>query len=196
MAQGRLAHASALAASRRDLDKEFHYRLGSTFPGASMRERYIQVLVCIAAGLLYIAVPHVLLPVCDYAGPAAGEQAPPMGYMSGAMPLPGHSGPAHMVCYWTARAEAGLGGVFLFSALLLLLSASRERRSGIMLTLAGSAVLGGAIPSLLIGVCRQETMPCRAGTLPALLLLSGFFFLFALLGGLYSGRRRKESGNG
>jgi hypothetical protein len=166
-----------------------------------MRERYIQVLVCIAAGLLYIAVPHVLFPVCEYAVLAAGEQAPTMGHMGGAMSLPEssgpeHSGPAHMVCYWTARAEAGLGGLLLFSALLLSLSASRERRSGIMLTLAGSAVLGAAIPSLLIGVCRQENMPCRAGTLPALLLLSGFFFLFALLNGLYSGRRRKEGGNG
>jgi hypothetical protein len=152
--------------------------------------KYIQVLLCLAAGLLYIAVPHVLLPVCEYAALA------PAGHMPGAlMPLPEHSAATHMVCYWTARAEAGLGGLLIFGALLLLLSSSRERRSGILLTLAGGALLGAAIPSLLIGVCRQESMPCRAGTLPALLLLSGFFFLLALLGGLYAGRRRKADGD-
>jgi hypothetical protein len=166
------------------------------------RNKYLSVLVCLVTGLLYISIPHVLLPVCEYAAPASGEHSSaPDGGERGAhgthgahMAMPstsGHSGQEHAVCFWTARAEAGLGGLIVFGAFLLLLSNSLERRSGISLMLAGSTVLGALIPTVLIGVCQQETMPCRIGTLPALLLLSGFFFLFFLLNSFYLVKRRK-----
>ncbi|MDR2604271.1 MAG: DUF4418 family protein [Desulfovibrio sp.] len=170
-------------------------------------------LLYIAAGLLYIAVPHVLLPVCGYAGgsvahqhaaSAHGERAhgghtPPAAEQHGGeSSVSGHqeyatgdSEAEHAVCFWTAKAEAGLGGLVIFASLLLFFAGSPEQRSGITLMLAGVAVLGALIPSELIGVCRQESMPCRAGTLPALLLLSGFFFLFALSHSVYLIRRRK-----
>jgi hypothetical protein len=89
-----------------------------------------------------------------------------------------------MVCFWTARAEEGLGLLVIFGGLLLF-SRSAERRMGISLMLAGAAVFGAAIPCALLGMCRGETMPCRAGTLPALLLLSGFLFFFALLNSIF-----------
>ncbi|MDR2125177.1 MAG: DUF4418 family protein [Desulfovibrio sp.] len=170
-------------------------------------------LLYTVAGVLYIAVPHVLLPVCEYAGAAAAHHhaAPPHGEQAygahtpperhGAGAVPGHQEPAteplehsksgHVVCFWTAGAEAGLGGLVIFGSLLLLFAGSPERRSGITLSLAGSAVLGALIPTLLIGVCQQESMPCRAGTQPALLLLSGFLFLFALLHSFYLIKYRK-----
>jgi hypothetical protein len=85
-----------------------------------------------------------------------------------------------MVCFWTARAEMGIGLLTVFGALLLL-TGSDERRLGITLMLAGTAVVGALIPYALIGVCERETMPCRAGTLPGLLLLSGLFLGCTLL---------------
>ena len=109
--------------------------------------------------------------------------------------MPDHSAQEHAVCFWTAKAEAGLGGLIVFGAFLLLLSNSLERRSGISLMLAGSAALGALIPTVIIGVCPQENMPCRSGTLPALLLLSGFFFLFFLLNSFYLIKRRKTDAN-
>jgi hypothetical protein len=75
--------------------------------------------------------------------------------------------------------------------LLLLFADSPKRRSGISLMLAGSAVLGALLPCALIGVCQQESMLCRAGTLPALLLLSGFLFFGALAHSLYLIKYRK-----
>ncbi|MDR1489132.1 MAG: DUF4418 family protein [Desulfovibrio sp.] len=173
----------------------------------------ILALLYAVVGLLYIAVPHVLLPVCEYAdasaahhhaasvlgGQAHNTHTPPPDHHGSGSAAPNHqedpavhSEPGHVVCFWTAKAEAGLGGLVIFGSLLLLFAGSPERRSGITLLLAGSAVLGALIPSVLIGVCQQESMPCRAGTLPALLLLSGVFFLFALLHSFYLIKYRRN----
>ncbi|MDR3175494.1 MAG: DUF4418 family protein [Desulfovibrio sp.] len=172
----------------------------------------ILALLYALIGLLYIAVPHGLLPVCEYADASAahhhaapvhgelthGAHTPPTEQHGVGTSTSGHQEDAarhaeadHAVCFWTAKAEAGLGGLIVFASLLLFFSASPERRSGITLVLAGIAALGALIPFELIGVCLQESMPCRAGTLPALLLLSGFFFLFALLHSFYLIRYRK-----
>jgi hypothetical protein len=151
----------------------------------------LSALICVLAGILYIAVPYRIFPVCGYAGiasPAEKElaaSAPAAGHgqiaLSPRHPGAEFSGRTRMVCFWTARAETGPGILMIFGGLLLLFARSRERRLGVTLMLAGTAVFGAAIPYGLIGVCGGEAMPCRAGTLPALLLLSGFFLLFALL---------------
>jgi hypothetical protein len=154
-----------------------------------MRNKYISAFLCLGMGILYIAVPHTLLPVCEYAETAMG------GHAAIASPM-GHSTQSHMACFWTARAELGLGMLIIFGGLLPALSNSIEQRLGITLMFAASSVLGAAIPAVLIGVCPGETMPCRAGTLPALLILSGLFFLFSLLNVLFLNKRRKAGGNG
>jgi hypothetical protein len=163
-----------------------------------MSNRYLAALIVIIAGLLYIAIPHSLLPVCEYAPRTAQEHAVAPAEHTGAhgsMPEHGHpaaapagqeppaeqEGTSHMVCFWTAKAELGLGALVVFGGLLLALGESVERRLGVTLMLAACAVFGAAIPAALIGVCPAKAMPCRAGTLPALLLLSGFLLLFALL---------------
>ncbi len=113
-------------------------------------------VVIMAAGLLYIAVPLFLLPVCEH---TPGMMA--------------------MKCFWTARAELGLGALIIFGGLLSCFS-SAERRIGLSLMVAATALLGAALPLFVIGVCPGPAMPCRAGTLPALLLLSGALFLFSI----------------
>lgn len=166
----------------------------------------ILALLYAVVGLLYIAVPHVLLPVCEYADASAahhhaasiheerghGAHTPPTEQHGAGSSASVDSETEHAVCFWTAKAEAGLGGLVIFASLLLFFAGSPERRSGITLMLAGIAVLGALIPTELIGVCLQESMPCRAGTLPALLLLSGFFFLFALLHSFYLIKYRRN----
>jgi hypothetical protein len=174
--------------------------------GLFMNNRPLSALVCLLAGLLFLAVPHKIFPVCGHAGaPAApsflGEEAPfaplsPEASRHLSSLQPGPAGKAPMVCFWTARAEGGLGFLIIFGGLLLLFAKAPERRLGISLMLAGAAVFGAAIPCLLLGVCRGETMPCRAGTLPALLLLSGFFFLFTLLNSLFLLKVRRAQGHG
>ena len=153
------------------------------------RNNYLSALICLAAGALYAAVPHLLLPVCEYAA-ASVEHAMPavMGHAHAAESAGEQS---HMVCFWTARAELGVGLLAICGGGLLLFARSVGLRLGVTLMLAATAVTGALIPTALIGVCEQETMPCRAGTLPGLLLLSALFFFWALLNARHLAGRGK-----
>jgi hypothetical protein len=158
-------------------------------------------LISLAAGVLLILIPNFILPVCEFALPA--EPSGHLGHAADhwsapveehALPpaLPateGHSGQGHMVCFYTAQAELGLGAVVIFNGLLFLLFSSPQRRLGVSLSLTGSAVLSGAIPTLLIGVCPGDMMICHSGTLPALLIVSAALALFSLVNALYLGKK-------
>jgi hypothetical protein len=50
--------------------------------------------------------------------------------------------------------------------------------------LAFLAIAGALYPTVLIGVCPGATMPCRTGTLPALMILSGLLLAISL-GGIF-----------
>jgi hypothetical protein len=144
-----------------------------------------------------MAVPVYIFPVCQYAKTANIEE-PVMGssqaHMSDQAEHSGHSGhsshssdhvmvaeAAHMVCYYTARAELGVGLLVIFGSLALFFCFDSRFRAGVFLMLAGSSILGGLLPTWLIGVCPGASMPCRVGTLPALVVLSAFFLVFCLI---------------
>ena len=113
-------------------------------------------ITVIAAGCLYVLAP-VFFPVCE----ASGGKA--------------------MKCFWTARAEIGVGAMVVAGGLLYLFSADFQRRLGLVMMIGLSALLGAAIPTALIGVCANEAMLCRAGTLPAWLIVSGLLLLISIL---------------
>lgn len=132
-----------------------------------MKNRVITGIVLMLAGLLYIMVPHLILPVCGHVADTP-----------------------FMKCFWTARAELGLGIVVIWGGLLLLLMRALAVRTGVCLVLLAVTVLAASLPLGLIGMCRMADMPCRAGTLPALVLLSILLCLF-LLGNLFYLRKLK-----
>jgi hypothetical protein len=136
-------------------------------------------LITLIAGFLFIAIPYFIFPVCEF---AAQEMVAP--HHAPAAMSAGHSKP-HMPCFWSARAELGLGLVLIAAGLFLLSSSPPERRLGLSLMIAATAALGGALPTLLIGVCPGAATPCRAGALPALLILSAALFLGALWNAWY-----------
>ncbi len=118
----------------------------------------------LALGLLFILVPHYLLPVCDNTLTLA----------NGVSGVP-------MKCFWSAMAESGLGGVVILSGLLICLTPSPEVRLGISIMNLLLALLAATLPSLLIGVCANEAMACRLGTLPALYVLAGLLMAVSLI---------------
>lgn len=140
-----------------------------------MNNRIIVSILMMILGLLVIFVPTFILPVC-----------PPTEVISQSADGHNHSVAfKFMKCYWTAKAEIGVGGVIAVLGLVMLLAKSSLVRLGISMSLACIAVLVAAIPTILIGVCPGELMPCNIGTLPALLLLAGTIFIIAVLNSFY-----------
>jgi hypothetical protein len=93
-----------------------------------------------------------------------------------------------MICWHAWRAEIGLGlAAMIVGALMLLARASFE--SGLSLSLLPLAAAGALYPTVLIGVCPGASMPCRAGTLPALVILSSFLAALSLGRALFALRR-------
>jgi hypothetical protein len=162
-----------------------------------MGNRILSAFVTVAAGVLLILIPQFIMPVCELPGGAviAPEEGAHSASRRGdtAAPAWGQHSIPHMACFYTARAEAGLGVAVILAGLLLLVLKSDERRLGVSLSLALLAALAGAIPWFLIGVCPSDMMLCRSGTLPALLLVSAALLTYSLLNSWYghrSGKRR------
>jgi hypothetical protein len=141
-------------------------------------------------GLGYILIPVYVFPICEFADrePAVMEQAmmePAVmdPHMAGHSVSAGHSPEegGHMVCYYTWRAEIGVGLAVMAGALALLLSGAAARR-GVFVMLSALAAIGALYPTVLIGVCPGASMPCRTGTLPALVILSGLLLALSAAG--------------
>jgi hypothetical protein len=177
-----------------------------------MTFRLFSGAVCLLVGLAYILIPWFIFPICERADraaePAAQSHAQshdhaqaadrPMasgvaqGSAQGAGASAGHDR-THMVCWHMAKAELGVGILALWAAAVLVTSRTHDRRAGALSLTAGLAVLGGLLPAALIGVCPGPSMPCRVGTLPALMVLSAFFFLFSLVAGVWSAKAARAA---
>lgn len=141
-----------------------------------MNRVFISILIIIV-GLLVILIPTTILPVC-----------PPSEVISAATDTHNHNHGVmlkFMKCHWAGQAEIGIGIVIAVLGLFMLLAKSPLVRLGISLSLLAIAGLVAAIPTLLIGVCPGEMMPCHMGTLPALLLLSAILFIIAAINAIY-----------
>jgi hypothetical protein len=127
-----------------------------------MVNRIITSLVFIVLGLLMAILPHTLFHVCTGTiSSVSGIRIP-------------------MKCFWTARMATGLGVLFCVSGILLYFSKGVLARVGISLMIFMNGILLAAVPTVLIGVCKAETMPCRMGTLPCLLVLAVLILTFSL----------------
>jgi hypothetical protein len=93
-----------------------------------------------------------------------------------------HLGPFHVceeemipgirnVCYWTARAEIGLGAAIVLLSALSIFVKSKAARAGLGVGILTTSVLALLVPTVLIGVCAGARMVCRTTALPALTVL-------------------------
>jgi drug/metabolite transporter (DMT)-like permease len=107
-------------------------------------------------GIVIILTPWIIFPVCEVEG----------SYLTTStgvkMPMP---------CGWTARAEGGAGGLIIIAGGLLIFRGNPETRKivGIFSIALGALVV--LFPTVLIGMCKIATHPCRLMTLPALEIL-------------------------
>ncbi len=126
--------------------------------------------VTVVLGVLMVAVPWVVFPVCG-----VGRYAPPAG-----QPV-GHHG-----CHGTLDAETIIG---IIIAVIGLVMAIRPRQRIVFvssISVCILAILAVLFPIAITGVCKMSTMPCRLGTVPALVTASLLMGATALAGLLLS----------
>ena len=128
----------------------------------------------VALGALAVAAPRQIFPVCGM-----GRYAP----------APGSPG-GHHACQGTLQAETALGGMLMLIGLAPALWP--RRKTGLAASLAAMVIAGLVIisPLHLTGLCRMSTMPCRAGTLPALVTL-GIIIATTGVAGIFLARKAK-----
>ncbi|MBI0060716.1 MULTISPECIES: DUF4418 family protein [Gilliamella] len=147
-----------------------------------MKNRVVTSVLFIFIGALLILFPLYILPVC----PLPDAQAIPATTVAGDGHIHMHSTPGKiMKCFWTARAEIGIGSLVIAIGALVLFSRSLFVRMGLSMALACTAVLAAAIPTILIGVCGNEMMRCNMGAKPALILLAIVLAIAAISNVLY-----------
>ncbi|MCP4600415.1 MAG: DUF4418 family protein [Proteobacteria bacterium] len=122
--------------------------------------------VTIVLGVLIVAVPWAVFPVCG-----VGRYAPLDGQ------LVGHHG-----CHSTLYAETIIG--IIISAIGLVMVIWPRQRTVFVSSISVFilAILAVLFPVAITGVCKMSTMPCRLGTVPALVTGAVLIGAIALVG--------------
>jgi hypothetical protein len=71
-------------------------------------------------------------------------------------------------CFWTGRAEIGVGALVAAIGVACLLASDARVRAGLSIAASLSGILSLIVVDVLIGVCEEANMSCRLATLPAL----------------------------
>jgi hypothetical protein len=77
-----------------------------------------------------------------------------------------------MKCYWSARAEIGVGAVIAILGIALIVFTCAKIRLGLVIGILLSGINALLIPHALIGGCPMDTMPCRKIAFPAITVIS------------------------
>ncbi|MDR3282386.1 MAG: DUF4418 family protein [Candidatus Methanoplasma sp.] len=115
-----------------------------------------------------------------------------------------HIGPFHVcehdmvagiknVCYWTARAELGMGAAIVLLSVLSIFVKSKDTRTGLGVGILATSVLALLVPTVLIGVCAGAMMTCRTTTLPALTAIGVLAVVFSVVYILQSRRKARAA---
>ena len=126
-----------------------------------MKNKIINAIFYIITGALLIVGPHTLFKVCD-----TTEKI--------------------MKCWWSTRAEIAIGGLIVFSGIIILFLKNKGVLHTINLNNIASGIAAILIPSVLIGGCGKETMPCRSLTFPAIYIIGAAVILFSIVNLIYS----------
>ncbi|MDR1874018.1 MAG: DUF4418 family protein [Synergistaceae bacterium] len=126
-----------------------------------MKNRILAGFAALISGGLIALGPQYLFKVCDQT----------------------HSGITQ--CFWTARAEIGVGGVIALLGVAYLLFGDPRVRLGLSVALTLEGILAALLPGVLIGVCDHPHMNCRLATLPALNVIGLGTALLAVVNALY-----------
>ncbi|MDR3354348.1 MAG: DUF4418 family protein [Synergistaceae bacterium] len=99
-------------------------------------------------------------------------------------------------CFWTGRAEMGVGALIAVIGIVYLLTKDARVRAGLSIAASLSGALSLAVIDVLIGVCGEADMSCRLATLPAINIVGIITAFSAAANAFYLLRRQSaESGS-
>lgn len=163
-----------------------------------MKSRLVSGLLLMILGVIIAIGPMVIFPVCGVKH-SDGDKA-----QGNSMAVPNEDemvqgtpaqSTAHKVmrCFWTSRAEMGLGALISITSVLLIVLKSKKIRIGLSISTALHGILALLIPTVLIGVCDNHHMHCRIGTLPALVILSSLVIAISIINIIFLLKFSRES---
>ncbi|MFV0528326.1 MAG: DUF4418 family protein [Lachnospiraceae bacterium] len=123
-----------------------------------MKKRFFSSLSYFIPSLFLVLFPRLLFPVC----PVEADSSP-------------------MKCFWSGRIVWSLGILLVILAILFLFIQSTEIRLGLSIGILGLSVYTLLVPTVLIGVCAGAHMPCRSGTLPAVLIAGAALLIISVI---------------
>jgi hypothetical protein len=131
-----------------------------------MKNRIVSGGAVTAFGLLIALGPQFLFKVC----PPAGD--------------------IFMKCYWSARAEIGIGALIAALGAALVIFASPKTRLGLSIGIFLSGIIALLIPHSLIGGCSMHSMACRKIAFPSITVIAIFVLITAALNTVYLSRKK------
>lgn len=140
-----------------------------------MGNRILVASVVTGLGVLLAVTVKFLLPPCHAM----------LTLVSGAM--------VPMKCHWSSQMIAGLGVLIACEGILLGVMRAVAARQALGIVVMLTAMLAMAVPTVLIGVCDPDVMPCRMGMLPATLVI-GVLLVLAGIGNTVYLWRKNTSG--
>lgn len=133
-----------------------------------MKNKWLFGFTLLVAGALIAFGPLTIIKVCDWSK-------------------------MQMRCYYSSRAEIGIGIILMAAGVLYFLLEHWQAR----IVIGGIGIITGIvavlIPSFLIGGCGDSRMACQSLSFPAIYLISGITILAALGNSIsiYTGRRKQ-----
>ena len=120
----------------------------------NQRKGLLGGILYIGIGTLIILIPFFLFPVCgDTLELVSGRAVP-------------------MRCYWTAQSELAIGSCIIAAGLIHIFLHHSQAMAAISILTAILGIIAFLLCTFLIGVCQSVSMPCNAGTRPALIIAS------------------------
>jgi hypothetical protein len=111
-----------------------------------MKKGIIIGAVTIVLGMLISFGPQILFKVCAH-------------------------GTSYPLCYWSARAEIGMGLLIAALGICLLVFSDLKTQQGLTIGIFLASIIVLSIPHVLIGGCGVTTMACRRVAFPVLSII-------------------------
>ncbi len=97
-----------------------------------------------------------------------------------------------MKCYWSSRAEIGIGLIMIALGVLYLLLEQWQAKIAISILGITTGIIAILIPTILVGGCADERMMCQSLSFPAIYLISVVAIIAVLGNSIYIFRRRNK----